>query len=367
MNYIMPDYHHGLVNVANSILKRFGVSTNHESLGELDYRLSGNYRNVVLFLFDGLGYNILKDNKSLCPFLYKHLVTSISSTFPSTTMAARTTVESGLNPVEHGWLGWDMYFKEFDDVITLTTNVYKGTDVKPANYHVAKTLLSYESVVEKVNKVPGCHAEKLTVYSNHPNESLKKMGKKIKKITKNGLKNYVYAYYNEPDRVMHHEGVGSSGMKDYLKHINEAFEKICNSLKDTMVIAIADHGHVNVTYINLVDYPNITKMLDGKISIDDRATSFRVKPPYKKAFAHEIKAVLKDDFILMSKEEVIKNKLYGDGKENKYYRDGLGDYFAIGIGNKAIRYDDSSNQHKSAHSGLTVDEMLVPLIIVDRK
>lgn len=108
-------------------------------------------------------------------------------------------------------------------------------------------------------------------------------------------------------------------------------------------------------------------MLDAKLSIDDRATSFKVKTAYKKAFDHEIKSIIKDDFILMSKEDVIKHKLYGDGKENKYFRDGLGDYFAIGIGNKAIRYDDTSNQHKPAHSGLTADEMLVPLIIVDRK
>ena len=78
-----------------------------------------------------------------------------------------------------------------------------------------------------------------------------------------------------------------------------------------------------------------------------------------------IKKILKDDFIIMSKEEVIKQGLYGPGYENKYYKDGLGDFFALGIGNKAIRWNNKTNLHKSAHSGLTLDEMLVPLIVVN--
>ena len=114
-----------------------------------------------------------------------------------------------------------------------------------------------------------------------------------------------------------------------------------------------------------MDYPSITKMLSHNIAIDDRATSFMVKKEYKKTFPFELKKVLKDDFIIMTKEEVIKQGLYGPGYENKYYKDGLGDFFALGIGNKAIRWNNKTNLHKSAHSGLTLDEMLVPLIVVN--
>lgn len=92
---------------------------------------------------------------------------------------------------------------------------------------------------------------------------------------------------------------------------------------------------------------------------------FRVKDEYKKTFPLEVKKVLKDDFIIMSKQEVIQKKLYGTGLKNKYFDDALGDYFAIAVGNKAIRYDKNGHMHKSAHSGITVDEMLVPLIIYE--
>lgn len=363
MQYRYPDYEKGLVNLMSSIMNDFHISSKHASLKMVDEILQKKYKNIVLVLFDGLGYNILKRNKDVCPFLNKYLQTSLSSVFPSTTMAARTTVESGLNPVEHGWLGWDMYFKKFDAVITLTRNYIKGTKSKPAPYHVAKTLLKYESIVEKIEKQTGCHSEKITIYSDRKNESFKKARRKIKRITKNHLRNYIYFYLNEPDHTEHKYGTDSKETKKVLKRLDKEFQKLCASLKDTLILAIADHGHLNCNYITLSDYPAIIKMLDGNISIDNRACSFRIKKEYLAVFPKKIKEVLKEDFILMSKDEIIEKKLYGYGKENAYYRDGLGDYFAIGIRNKAIRYDGNTKMHKSSHSGLTDEEMLVPLVI----
>lgn len=366
MEYMFPDYNKGLINVISSLEKYFGVKPKHNSLKLLDEVLDENgSKNVVLFLFDGLGYNLLCDNKDICPFLYKHLKGKISSNFPSTTMSARTTVESGLTPKEHGWLGWDMYFKKFDNVICLSKNVIKGTETKPANYHVGRTLLKYTPVTDLINEKNDTIGKTLRVYSNHKHESLRKMKGQIKRLTRKKEKVFVYAYYNEPDHVMHHYGTNDNLTIKYLKHIEKWFKKTCKSLKNTTVIAIADHGHIDVNYINLADYPNIIKMLDKNISIDDRATSFMVKKEYKKTFPIELKKVLKDDFIIMSKKEVIEKGLYGSGNENEYFIDGLGDYFALGISDKAIRYDNNKKPHKSAHSGLTLDEMLVPLIIVN--
>ncbi len=368
MKTLFSDYEKGLVNVISSIEKYFNLKPNHNSLPILnDYLKENKYKNIVLVLFDGLGYNILKRNKEHCPFLNKYLVSSISSTFPSTTMAARTTIESGLNPIEHGWLGWDMYFKKFDNVITLSRNYVKRTKEKLTDYHIARTLLKYESVVSKIDKLDGCHAKKISVYNNHKDESLKKARKQIKRITKNAGKNYIYFYVDDPDHTFHKYGCNSKKAIKKIKKIDKEFKKLCNTLKDTLIIALADHGHIDIDYITLTDYPQIINMLKGDVSIDNRACSFRVKQEYKKEFPVELKKVLKDDFLILSSEEVNDKKLFGYGKENKYYKDGLGDYFAIGIGNKAIRYDESVYMHKSSHSGITEDEMLVPLIIYGKE
>lgn len=368
MKYLKPNYDESIVSVVNSVQKYFNIKENHPSLNYLDdYIDKYKPKNIVLVLFDGFGYNILKRNEDICPFLNEHLKRSISSVFPTTTMAARTSIESGLTPVEHGWMGWDMYFKEFDKVITLTKNVIKDTKEKPASYHVAKTLLKYESIVEKIKKKEDCYAEKLTIYSNHKNESLNKLARKIKKITKKKEKTYTYVYYNEPDHVIHKTGTNSKETKKYLKKIDKWFYKLCNKLSNTLVIALADHGHINTSHITLDDHPFIMKMLKGDIAIDNRACSFRVKNEYKKEFLYAIKKVLKDDFLYYTKDEMIKEKLYGNGLENKYYRTGLGDYFAIAIGDVSVRQDKKSSLNVSSHSGLTLDEMLVPLVIVDTK
>lgn len=368
IKYLRPNYNESIVNVVNSVERYFNVKESHPTLKYLDdFLLRSNCKNVVLVLFDGLGYNILKKNKDVCPFLNKYLKRSVSSVFPTTTMAARTSIESGLNPVEHGWMGWDMYFKDFDKVITLTKNVIKGTNQKPVDYHVARTLLKYESITQKINKIDNCYAEKLTIYSNHPAEKLNRLTRKIKKITKRKEKTYTYVYYNEPDHSMHNTGTDSKETKKYLKKIDKWFSKLCSKLKDTTIIAIADHGHINTSYVTLEQYPNIMKMIDGDVSIDNRACSFRIKKEYKKEFGYAIKKILKNDFIYYTKEDMIKEKLYGNGIENKYYREGLGDYFAIGISDVSIRQFFKTKTHASSHSGLTEDEVLVPLILYSKK
>lgn len=367
MNITYPDYDKNLVNVVCSIQRYYNIKTNHKSLRLLDDILEQKQpKNVVLMLFDGFGYNIIKRNKKACPFLNKNLQGYVTSTFPSTTMAARTTVESGLTPYEHGWLGWDMYFKDLNEVVTLTTNKLKDTNKKAADYNVARTLLNYESIVDKVKKQQGCTGNKITVYSNHKNESLFKMRYKIRKLLKNKKQNYIYAYYNEPDHIMHKTGTNSTESLKYFKKIDNHFRKLCNSLKNTIIIAVADHGHINNDYITLTDYPEIIDKLIGITSLDSRSTSFRVKKEYKKEFPMILKKVLKQDFIIKSQNDVIKDKLFGEGKENKYFKDGIGDYIAIGISDKSIRYSNISHKHVSCHSGLTEDEMLVPLIIVSK-
>lgn len=366
MKTMFSDYENNVVNVPNSILKYFNLDNPHSTLKILDEKLEGQkYKNVMLVLFDGLGYNLLREYRKLCPFLYNHLVGPITSAFPSTTMSSRTSIETGLYPVEHGWVGWDMYFKEFDQVITLSKNSVKTTGEVITDYNIGKTLLKYESVVNKIEKLDGCNAKKISVYHNHKGESLKNARMQIQEIVNNGSKNYIYLYYDEPDHLFHKFGNDSTLAKMKLRKIDKEFKKLCTSLKDTLVIALADHGHIKCEYVTLSDHPTIMNMLKGDTSIDSRTVAFRVKDEYKIVFPGELKRILKDDFIIMTSEEVRARKLFGDALENKYFSDALGDYVAIGITNKCIRYNEKKHKHKSSHSGITEEEMLVPLVIYE--
>ena len=71
--------------------------------------------------------------------------------------------------------------------------------------------------------------------------------------------------------------------------------------------------------------------------------------------------------MFLDKEEIIKSKKFGTGIENPLFKDGIGDYMAIATNDKAIRYSDKHPKFKSAHAGITEDEVYVPLVMVSKK
>ena len=114
------------MNLSNSILSKFGAPTVGKTLPLVDNLLKKDYKNVVILLLDGLGTCIMEGNLKEDGFLRTHFIESISTVFPPTTVAATTSVMSGLQPIEHAWLGWDCYYPQVDKNITvfLNTEVY---------------------------------------------------------------------------------------------------------------------------------------------------------------------------------------------------------------------------------------------------
>jgi predicted AlkP superfamily pyrophosphatase or phosphodiesterase len=70
-------------------------------------------------------------------FFNTHLAGTYSSTFPSTTVAATTSIYNGLTPCEHGWLGWDCYFPQIDRNVTVFLNIDTESGEKMADESVA--------------------------------------------------------------------------------------------------------------------------------------------------------------------------------------------------------------------------------------
>ena len=118
----LPDYDHCLVNLSNSILKKFGAETTAKTLPLADRILAGAHRNVVLLLLDAMGTRILEKHLDPDGFFRSRLAGSFDSVYPPTTVAATTSVLSGLYPNEHGWLGWDMYYPQLNKNVTVFTN-----------------------------------------------------------------------------------------------------------------------------------------------------------------------------------------------------------------------------------------------------
>ena len=56
----LPNYDNCLVNLANSVLRKFGAKTIHNTLPMADELLSSDYRNVVVLVLDAMGISILE-------------------------------------------------------------------------------------------------------------------------------------------------------------------------------------------------------------------------------------------------------------------------------------------------------------------
>ena len=370
MKTLTQNYNNCLVNLSNSILKHYGVTTYHNTLTEIDKYLEHDYKNVVLILYDGFGSKLIENNLGKESFFYKNKIKDITSVFPATTTAATTSITTGLTPAQHGWLGWDIYIESIDKTITMYWNVIKGTNINIADYNVSQKEFPYTTIFDLINEKGNAKAYCISPYEgvNYNEKNVDEMLLKIKELCKEEGKKFIYAYHNEPDNLMHELGVTDNKIIELMKSLDNKTKLLCNELEDTLIIVTADHGHITVSdYIILEDYKVIKDMLIRETSLELRAVNFFVKEDMLEDFKIEFNKLFSNDFILLTKQEVIDKKLFGDGIPNDKFYSCLGDYLAMATTNKAIMDEYISNPNKGLHAGITEDEVLVPLIIIDKK
>lgn len=365
---IIPDYNDSISNLACSIRKYFGLDTRHNGIKEIDDLLNSRKpRNVVVILYDGLGYNIMKRNLDSNSFLVKHCLRDYSSVVPCTTTAATTSMLTGMNPCEHGWLGWDLFIKPENKIVTMFTNKLKDTSITAGEYNVPRKYYGYKSITEEINDVGKHNAKGLFPFGVNRYYSLKDMHNRIVEECKKPGMNYVYAYYEDPDSTMHSFGTEHKKVNGVITKINDLTEKLCAKLdEDTLVIVTADHGHLNCEGILLSDYEDFYNTLDGDVWVEGRMCAFKVKEGMYDTFEKLFNKYFGNEFVLKSKKEIIDEQLFGTGEEHKLFRESLGDYFGLAISNKFFKYSVNSTDLVSMHAGFTEDEMRIPLIVITK-
>lgn len=365
---VRNNYNECLTNLACSIRKYFELDYKHNTIDYIDKILNENKpKNVVTILCDGMGSNIMNRILSKDSFLLKHRIKSITTVFPATTVAATTSMMTGLNPVETAMLGWDMYYKDIDKTITTFMNSEKGdeeyTPLQEAIEYKNKHMIT-KSIMEEINEKGKDSGYILFPFGKNPYVDIEDLYNKIETLCNEEGKKYIYAYDTEPDHTMHELGTDAHEINEIVENINFKVEELSRKLKDTVIFVVADHGHKNVENIMLKDYPDIVDCLEKNTSIEPRAINFFIRENKKQKFEVLFNEYFSNDFDLYTKEDVINSNLFGKGKENEIFRDILGDYLAIAKTNKTLLYGGSEIL-KSQHAGYTDDEIYVPLIVIN--
>lgn len=365
---IKNDYNECLTNLACSIAKYFGASYKHNTIDYIDKLLDDKKpKNVVTILFDGMGSALLDEHLSKDAFFVRNRIKSISTVFPATTVAATTSMRTGLNPCETGMLGWTMYFDECDDVIVTFAQSSKEDDeykvLESAKSYVSK-YLTYKEVTDRINEETSYKGYKVTSFDDDRYNDLDDMFSKIDNLCNQDGKKYIYTYSDEPDHTLHDVGTDSVQIKDIILNMQDRVNMLAEKLSDTLIFVVADHGHLNSENIFLDDYQDFLECLERLPSIEPRTTAFFVRDGMKKEFETLFEKYFSDYFYLYTKQEVIDMKLFGDGEENKKFRSELGDYLAISFTKKAFIYKGDCPL-KSQHAGYSDEEVYVPLIVID--
>lgn len=357
-----PNYKSSILNVTNSVLKHFGVEPYHNTLPEFDRYLDQGFRNVVVMVLDGMGVYNMRRALDESSFFMSHLKAEISSVLPSTTTAATTTLQSGLSPAEHGWLGWSLYFPEVGDNVNIFPNT-NSCGEKAADYNLARTFMPYKNVVDLLRE-QGMDAHSVSAYGTDPIESVEEMMERVLEICEQEGESYIYAYWAEPDHTMHETGVDSEETINWIKSLDEMVESLCGELSDTLLVVTADHGQVNIDSQLILAHPGLVETLEHMPSVEPRCTAFAVKEGMEKQFEEEFHRAYGEDFLLFSKEEVLEKKLFGPGTANPRFEGFIGDYLAVSVSPKTL-FDtpEKCRLFVGSHAGMTRDEMTVPLIV----
>ena len=196
--------------------------------------------------------------------------------------------------------------------------------------------------------------------------------KRINKIIKKHSRSFTYFYWDEPDHLMHGYGSNCKESRQVIELIDKNLSVFSKNMKeDTLVIISADHGHIDVEPIDLYADKKLYSMLKRYPANDSRAMSFLVKEECREEFIQHFNNLYKDYYKLYETKEMIEKGYFGDlnvSKINPKVYDFLGDFFAVAISNKYFTYTPNNDFIiKSHHAGMTEEEMIIPLICLQKK
>jgi predicted AlkP superfamily pyrophosphatase or phosphodiesterase len=173
--------------------------------------------------------------------------------------------------------------------------------------------------------------------------------------------------------MAHEKGVGSKDVADHFHEIDTAFSQFVDDIKgtNTLIIATADHGIIDSgpdLCVELEDHPELQNMLSMPLSGERRMAYSYVKSDRHDDFTHYLANNLADKITIHPSRKLLEQHYYGLGPAHPNLHRRIGD-FVLEMKNNYTIMDTLPSEkhfyHIGTHGGLSEDEMLVPLIIIE--
>ena len=260
--FTLPNYNgNSIINLMSSISNNFGKKHKYSQLKGLPSSELKKFKNIVLIVVDGLGYNYLKSKNE--SFLLENLKSKITSTFPSTTACANTSFHVGYPSQQHALTGWDINLKEVGAITTILpfTAVYEGDSLSKTHFKIDQIMdiksfhkgfkgKCFTLIEKRISNSPFTnYVSKDT--SIIPTKSYKNTFTKLKELIKKDSvkRRFIHVYIPELDSIAHKEGIDTKKVNKLFWDIDKRMKNLSKSIKgtNTLLIFVADHGFINST------------------------------------------------------------------------------------------------------------------------
>ncbi len=368
--FVPPAYHdRSLGDVLPAVAAAIGVDA---GLGETSLVLPEAQRYVV-FLVDGLGYELLCDHPDEAPFLHSLLGAQPPATVgvPSTTATSLTSLGTALTPGTHGIVGYTSRIPGSDRLLNALT---WDADVEPREwqpYTTAFGRLAAAGVHTTVVNKRDFAASGLTVAGTRGAEFVgaDKVGERLAAVVEasSGSPSVTYMYDGDLDWTGHAYGVRSMQWEQELSMIDAAAEHLRESLPtDVRILVVADHGMVDSPPEARLDVDDCPELREGVALFGGEA---RFRQLYCRGGAVDDvvatwREVLGERAEVVTRDEALRRGWFGELVSD--VRPRIGDVLV------ACR-DDFSVLSRSAfpietklvglHGSLTSAEMLIPILV----
>lgn len=376
-----PDY--GGASIANlmaSLVAGLDGVPRHAPCGALDPDDVARFRNVVLLVIDGLGYEYLRQQPPNP--IAAAVQARLTSVFPSTTASAITSYLTGLTPREHGLTGWFTYLRELGSVATVLPfrprhggPGYRNMGVDPAR------IFHWSSVFEQVDAQCTIVTPRRIVDSDYSRATAGPAGRVAyddlqgyfdtiqSALRAPAQRRYIYAYWPELDSLCHRFGTRSDEVRAHFDALCQGLQRLLDDHRDgeTLLLICADHGHIDThsgRTVDLEDHSQLAQYLSLPLCGEPRAAFCYVHADAAMAFETYVRRELAEQCMLWPRRELLQSGLLGEGRSHPELGHRVGDYLLLMRQNWVIR-DRLPGEEKlvqvGVHGGLSCEEVYVPL------
>ncbi|MFW6153294.1 MAG: alkaline phosphatase family protein [Halobacteriota archaeon] len=408
--YLQPTYRdYGIANVPDTVVDLLGgrASTPLPDNTVVAAR-DGHERSVehvVMVVIDGFGWNrfgpLVAQSPTLQWLVDHGDVTPLTSTFPSETAAAMLTLYTGLQPVEHGQLGWFTYLTEVDRVgLSLPFTTVDGVDLDVAHGVHPSGLFDIDVRVPLASRLDNLGVDVTFAQPSGIHDSVTSRracgpGRRRGFDTVDGGLSVVRAtleradgptyqqlYYPLVDTAAHREGTHSLAYREALFAVLEPLKRELIDNLDPMVaqrtvlLVMADHGHVDTdpeTNVNLarldatgdIDLDrHLRRNGDGEriyLAGSPRNVQFYTREGHTEPLRRELERSL--PLRTFTRAEYLAEGLFGHREPGPLFDHRAPDLIAVPR-DSGLWYDDGELTLIGMHGGLHPHEMLVPFVAV---